>query len=109
MGRKRSSNDTDDVIGSQGSSQQRKKPRKQPPEPWKLPDFHPMHIKPMTGGYGSRLPKDVKKPYDTFRQFFTQERLETIARYANEYAVLHRQQPLLQRARPWKDTTPREL
>jgi hypothetical protein len=71
-----------------------------------------MHIKPMADRPKPNLPPDVNpsNPYDIFRLFFTQERLELIARHTNEYAALHRQQLKLKpHTRPWKDTTAREL
>lgn len=59
----------------------------------------------------SCLPKHVNPahPLEIFSLFLTEERLETIARHTNEYAALHRKEPLQPNARPWKDTTAREL
>jgi Transposase IS4 len=112
MARKRRSDDIDYQTGSQESTQQSKKPKKTPPEPGPLPQYTPMHIQPLSNWHEvSKLPKHVNPAhaYEIFSLFITEEILETIARHTNENASLRRQESLPQHARPWKDTTPKEL
>lgn len=112
MGKKRHSNDIDHQDGSQASTQQHKKRRKQPPEPWPLPDYTPMHIQPISPEHEvCQLPQHINaaNTYEILSLFFKEELLETMAKHTNEYAAIHRGQELYKHPRPWKDTTAREL
>lgn len=100
------------IIDMQQAPSQRKKPRKPPPESWQLPNHEPMYIQPLSNWHKiSNLPEYVNpaRPCQIFNLFLIDELLETLARHMNEYAALHRHQPVQQFARYWTDTTPKEL
>ena len=84
MGRNRVSDDADHVNDEPIATKPAKKP---PPESWPMPQFEPLPIKNgLQHGLG-KLPQHIPRtPYDIFSLFFTEEILQKLINYINQYA-----------------------
>ena len=80
--------------------------KKQPPEPWPIPEYDPMRINRHLAE--ARLPVGTTiSAIGIWKLFMTDQVLETIVRNTNQYAEEHIDASI--RQRPWKPVTLREL
>lgn len=109
MGKTKTTDDVDRINDTRRTSPPRKKPRKQPPEPWPVPEFEPLHIDPQDDYSAlTQLPPHVNpgRPWQIFHPFFTDEVLQAITDHTNAYAALHQPSG---GGRLWKPTITHEI
>jgi Transposase IS4 len=114
MSSKYHSNDIDLVRPTQYNISKNKPAKKPPPKPWDLPKFEPLAIDDWWDHGEPNLPSNVNSgsPFELFSLFFTEEYMDKIVTWTNEFAELHRtpeEKQLKHRARPWKPTYRAEL
>src|SRR4051794_40531928 len=107
----RTSNDIDYVKVKDPRTKTAKNP---PPEPGPLPPFLPLLIDDWYDPGEASVPPGLDRhdPMALFRLFFTDEMMDTMVQWTNEYA--EQNQPTEEsepggRARPWKPTNRQEL
>ena len=98
----RTSNDIDLVQPTQYNVRPNRVAKKPPPEPWELPDFEPLHIDDFDNHGTPNLPPslDQNDPFAIFSQFFTDEVVDKLVEWTNQYAELHQSNEDKQWARP---------
>ena len=108
MSRNRVSDDADHVNDESTVIKPAKKP---PPEPWPMPQFKPLPIKNGLQHELDKLPQRIPRtPYDIFSLFFTEEILQKLINYINQYAEsLDTDHIDKSYARTWFSTTVKEL
>ena len=107
MGRNRVSDDLDHVIDAPTTT--KKSSKNPPPKPKPLPPFTPMKISHLIHGLG-KLPIHVAStPYNVFSLFFSDEILQKLVDYTNEYAMEHSSNEDKPYARKWYSTSLHEL
>jgi hypothetical protein len=91
----RSCNDIDLVKKDQYIVPPTQKAKNPPPQPWELPDFKPLKIKDWDYQGELNLPPNVDSScaFDVFSLFFTDELMDKITAWTNEFAEAHPTEP----------------
>ena len=106
MSRNRVSDDLDHVADAPTATKKSKNP---PPKLEPIPPFNPMKIANLEYGLG-KLPQHVASTsYNVFSLFFSDDILQRIVEYTNEYAEEHCSSIDKPHARKWYSTTLKEL
>jgi hypothetical protein len=108
------SNDPDLVQPTQYIVPPNRTAKKPPPKPWLLPKFEPLTIDDFDDHGKPNLPPDVDphNPFQLFSLFFTEEIMDKLVEWTNEYAELHptpKEKAPKERAWPWQPTCREEL
>jgi len=106
----RTSNDIGFVPLTQYSIPPTRKAKEAPPQPWPLPYFEPLHIANFDDHSTPNLLPDlnINDPLAIFKLFFTDEIMDKLAEWTNEYTELYPVEET-QFTRKWKPTDRQEL
>jgi len=65
--------------------------KKSPPKPWPLPDFVPLNIHDFDDHGTANLPPDIDlhNPLELFSQFFTDNIIDKLVEWTNEFTELN--------------------
>ena len=107
----RTSNDIDLVQPTQYHVPPHRIAKKPPPKPWPLPDFVPLDIHDFDDHGTANLPPDVDlhNPFELFSQFFTDDIMDKLVEWTNEFAELNQPDEEIEHPRPWQPTCKEEL
>lgn len=85
-----------------------------PPEPWPMPDFQPYLINDSHDYGETNLPANIDSndPFAIFQLFFTEDIMDKLVEWTNQFAELHRpsdKEAPLGNPRAWEPTSRTEL